>query len=118
MAPTDLPTETPDPYPFNPPPDRPNGWYFNYDDRPDAEHGPGHYGMVSDGKGGFTAGIKNNGWANVESPPQSYWEEFAGNGNGPWKGILANHNPLKNRCGNMGLQSPIDVRHNGLGTCE
>ena len=117
-APTDLPTQTPDPFPFNPPPDKPDNWYFNYDDRPDAQYGPGHYGMVSDGKGGFAAGIKNNGWENVGNPPKSYWEEFAGDGSGPWKAVLANHNPLKNRCGRVGMQSPVDVRHNGLGKCH
>ena len=117
-SPTELPTGVPDPYPFNPPPDNPENWYFNYDDRPDAEYGPGHYGMISDGKGGFTAGVKNNAWATVENPPDFYWKEFSANGDGPWKGVLANHNPHKNRCGRVGLQSPVDVRHNGLGTCE
>ena len=116
-APTDTPTGVPDPYPFNPPPDKPDKWYFNYDDRPDALYGPGTYGMVSDGKGGLTAGVKNNAWANVQTPPNSYWNEFSDSGSGPWKGVLANHNPLKNRCDRVGLQSPVDVRHNGLATC-
>ena len=115
-TPTDAPTGLPDPYPFNEPPDNPDRWYFNYDMRPEAKYGPGYPGITPNGSG-FTVEFKNNAWGNVENPPDSYWKEFSNNGFGPWKGTLDNHNPDKNRCHRVGLQSPIDVRHNGGGKC-
>lgn len=115
-APTDAPTGIPDPYPFNDPPTDPDPWYFNYDMRPKAKYGPGHPGITPNGNG-FTVTFKNNGWGNVDNPPDFYWKEFMNSGFGPWKGTLAVHNPAKNRCHRVGMQSPIDVRHNGGKEC-
>ena len=116
-TPTDSPTGFPDPYPFNDPPTDPDPWYFNYDMRPEAKYGPGYPGITPNGNG-FTVAFKNNEWGNVDNPPNFYWKEFMDNGFGPWEGTLANHIPAKNRCHRVGLQSPIDVRHNGGGVCE
>lgn len=117
MPPTNLPTDVPDPYPSNEPPDNPDPWYFNYDTRPEAQYGPGYPGILV-GDAGFSVSFKNNGWTYVENPPDFYWKEFSNDGFGPWVGTLDNHIPDRNRCHNVGMQSPIDVAHNNLGVCH
>lgn len=114
-SPTASPTVT-DPYPMNPVPDRPDRWYFNYDTRPQSDHGPGQPAMqVQHGK--LVMGYDHNAWKDVFVDPQSYWREFTNNGFGTWKGVLDNRDPLRNRCGRIGMQSPIDLRPNGA-KCE
>jgi hypothetical protein len=56
--------------------------YFNYDTRPDAQHGPGHAVMDLHSDGGFTVSYENNNWANVDTPSDSYWKEFTNDGFG------------------------------------
>ena len=123
--PSSQPSEEPDPYPFNEPPLFPNPWYFNYDTRPNARYGPG-YNTLKFTNAGFSTQYENNQWANsdrvdVASDPDFYWTEFDSEqqgGSGPWMNTLANHLPTRNQCGRVGLQSPINVEHNGLGECE
>jgi hypothetical protein len=55
---------------------------------------------------------KENSWTNVDQPSDSYWNEFDKHGFGAWKGVLESRQPDRNRCGHVGLQSPIDVRAN------
>ncbi|KAL7573073.1 hypothetical protein ACA910_018759 [Epithemia clementina (nom. ined.)] len=124
--PSQMPTEEPDRYPFNEPPIFPEPWYFNYDTRPGARYGPGYATLVKSDSV-FSTEFENNKWADetngvdIAADPDFYWKEFstdADGGSGPWKGVLANRRPSRNQCGNVGLQSPINVRHNGLGECE
>jgi len=67
---------------------------------------------------GFRAVVQNNRWAEREISPDYDWKEFDSDGSGAWKNVLANHMPSRNRCGRVGLQSPIDVKDNGLGRCS
>jgi len=57
-----------------------------------------------------------------EDSPFFYWDEFGpdGIGFGPWKGALASRNlrSTPNHCGNVGRQSPIDVRPTGVACLE
>ena len=111
-APSSRPTEE-DPYPENETPLFPPASYFNYDTREESRYGPGTPGLVyQDGQ--FTVAYQNNAWDNVILPKDSYWSEFDKNGFGAWKGVLAKRNPLVNQCGNVGEQSPIDVRLSGV----
>ena len=114
--PSSAPTLPPDPYPFVDPPTRPPNTYFNYDTRPTAQYGPGHAGVVLKDNA-FAVGYSNNQWDHVATDP--YWNEFGNDGGwGPWKGTLANHGIHRNRCGKVGMQSPIDLRPNDAGYCE
>lgn len=117
-SPSASPTETPDPYPPNPTPPNAPDWYFNYDQRFGAKYGPGYLGTVQ-GQKNVQIGFKNNGWATVKNPPYPYdtWQEFSDQGWGPYKGVLANRAPNRNRCDNVGMQSPIDLRPGGGGQC-
>lgn len=111
------PNNDDDLYPFNHPPTFPDPWYFNYDTRPDALYGPGQM-VVEPTSSGLKSLYRNNKWADVPVASDYYWKEFTDDGFGPWKGVLSNYMPSRNRCGRVGLQSPIDVRNNGLGLCE
>ena len=114
------PTTWSDPYPFNTPPLFPDAWYFNYDTRPDARYGPGYAALVNT-QSGFATQFENNKWGTdvqTELDPNFYWKEFTDEGWGAWKGVLSNRIPERNQCGRVGLQSPINVKHNGLGECD
>jgi len=118
-APSSTPTENPDPYPPNDVPPNPDPWYFNYDTSRDAKYGPGYPGLVQGNNGNIVLGFKNNGWTNAGNAPYPYNNllEFTDNGYGPWNGVLGNRDPLANRCGRVGQQSPIDLRESGA-TCD
>jgi hypothetical protein len=53
----------------------------------------------------------------VGNPPHNYWDEFGDNGFGAWDGLLSRFDVERNRCNNVGVQSPIDVRVNDAGKC-
>lgn len=97
-------------------PQQPKAWYYNYDTRGSSDYGPGHPALrLVDGQP--VMGYDNNAWADVAEPPQSYWDEFTADaGFGPWQGVLQNRDVRRNRCGRVGMQSPIDVRPSGA-TC-
>jgi hypothetical protein len=116
-GPTELPTTPPDMFLPNVIPLNPDQWYFNYDTTPGSLYGPGYVG-ISQVDNTYIVGYKNNAWGNVANPPDSYWSEFDDNGVGPWSGTLANRQPLRNQCGRVGMQSPIDVRDNGANCAE
>jgi hypothetical protein len=124
-TPTESPTRNPtpkptvDPYPPNDPPSSPARSYFNYDTRKDADYGPGNPSLVYDADTtGFLVEYQNNKWGNTILQNNFYWSEFDNNGFGAWKGVLANRNPSKNQCANVGKQSPIDVRPSGVACVE
>jgi hypothetical protein len=95
----------------------PDPSYFNYDTRRLSQYGPG-FPSLQDINGVPIMGYNNNAWANVANPPYSYWEEFTNNGFGPWKGILQNRDVLRNMCGRVGMQSPIDIRQSAGAVCK
>jgi hypothetical protein len=110
-APSASPVQPPDPYPENAIPWVPGPSYFNYNTTVGSEYGPGHIGFSQvDNK--MVILYKENSWTNVEPPSNSYWKEFDRHGFGAWKGVLESRQPDRNRCGRVGLQSPIDVRAN------
>jgi hypothetical protein len=116
ILPSAAPTAIIDPYPANPVPDNPEPGYFNYDTSPNARYGPGYVAVTMDGSQ-FSVSIINNQWGAVASPSYpyyyNYWDEFGNNGFGPWKGVLAGYDIYRNRCNDVGKQSPIDVKDNG-----
>ena len=116
---TDSPTKAPtgDPYPVNNPPFFPSTSYFNYDTRQNSRFGPGYPEFVYTEKG-FLLEFQNNGWAKTKLASDSYWREFDDPGYGAWAGILAGRNLEGNQCGNIGHQSPIDVRMSGVACLE
>jgi hypothetical protein len=117
--PTDSPSASPTlaQVPPNDVPLNPDRSYFNYDNTPGELHGPGYIGFTQVNKK-MVLGYKENAWASVDSPADSYWNEFDVNGFGAWDGVLENRRPNRNMCGRVGLQSPIDVRENDLGKCD
>ncbi|VEU38091.1 unnamed protein product [Pseudo-nitzschia multistriata] len=59
--------------------------------------------------------------SNSYSTSYYYWDEFGpeGYGFGPWKGTLTGRKlRTKNQCGNVGRQSPIDIRLTGVACLE
>ncbi|GKY95275.1 hypothetical protein MPSEU_000489500 [Mayamaea pseudoterrestris] len=102
--------------PVNPPLD-PDPWFFNYDTRRSSKYGPG-YPSLQDINGSPIMGYNNNAWGQVEKQPYSYWEEFTDNGFGPWQGVLQNRDILRNMCGRVGMQSPVDIRPSGGAVCR
>jgi hypothetical protein len=133
VAPTTLATEAPtqspttfqtaaptiDPYPENPIPSNPPTSYFNYDTRRSNPFGPGYPQLQRYNETTLAVGYENNGWASAQIPADFYWYEFDDeNGYGPWQGVLARRQPERNRCNQIGEQSPIDVRPSGAKCIE
>ena len=121
------------------------GWdYFNYDTSEDSWYGPGYPVLISGDKGNNDLVVEyaNNAWIDYQPPPRIppsdamaiangmtsddgykdyfYWDEFGpkGLGFGPWLDTLRNLRESPNQCGNVGTQSPIDVRPNGVACLE
>eukprot|EP00934_Nitzschia_sp_Nitz4_P008434 Nitzschia sp. Nitz4//scaffold413_size9536//7739//9268//NITZ4_009097-RA/size9536-processed-gene-0.4-mRNA-1//1//CDS//3329551343//8424//frame0 len=115
--PTTHPATQEDGYPENDVPANPPKGYFNYDDSDASKYGPGYLALVR-GDDGYTVEYKNNGWASVETPSDSYWNEFTTDGSGAWKGTFPSKNFDNNQCGNVGVQSPIDIRLSGVACVE
>jgi hypothetical protein len=115
-SPTESPTTTGQ-YPENPPPRNPPRGYFNYDVRDTNPYGPGYPALVY-GDNGFEVTYQNNGWDWTLTPDDYYWDEFGSNGFGPWSGALASRDMENNQCGNVGMQSPIDIRLSGVACIE
>ena len=112
------PAPTAEAFPPNPTPDSPPRSYFNYNTSIGAPYGPGHPDFIVGSNGFVTLQYEDNGWANYQVPNNFYWNEFGSNGFGPWKGVLENWNLDTSQCGNVGLQSPIDVRPSGVACVE
>lgn len=115
--------------------------YFNYDMSQESWHGPG-YPFFTSGTDGLTIEYANNAWMDYQPPPPIppkeamaiangipsdegytdyfYWDEFGPNGLGfgPWKNTLDNIREAPNQCGDIGKQSPIDIRPNGFACLE
>ena len=106
-SPSTMPTSSPtlDEFAPNPVPSNPPNTYFNYD--PSSPYGPGNPQVVYHNASMNKVQYFSNGWESVES--DGYWNEFGDNGFGPWQGTLSRHELSRNRCGNIGKQSPIDV---------
>ncbi len=100
------------PIPLNPP-----RGYFNYNIQDSSLYGPGYPSMVR-GQDGFSVQYQNNAWKFVQNPQDFYWREFTSNGFGTWNGALATRDFEDNQCGNIGLQSPIDIRLSGVACVE
>lgn len=117
-APSVTPTSSPtlDEFPPNPSPSNAPNFYFNYD--PSSDYGPGDPQVVYHNASMNKVQYFSNGWASVVIPDDGYWNEFGPNGTGPWQGVLTRHDPIQNRCGNVGKQSPIDVRPTGAECVE
>lgn len=65
----------------------------------------------------------NNGWASsstMDVPDDNYyyWDEFGPQGFGAWKDTLTEREMRRNQCGNVGRQSPIDIRLTGVACVE
>jgi hypothetical protein len=105
-------------YPENGLPVNISNSFFNYDVDRFALYGPGFPEWVRHNASMLKIEYQNNGWSNVKNPNGTdfYWGEFDANGHGPWVAVLANKNLETNQCGNVGKQSPIDVRDSGA-TC-
>jgi len=117
VAPTMAPSSSPiDEFAPNPAPSNPPNTYLNYD--PNSQYGPGDPQTVYHNATMNEVQYFNNGWENVVSPDDGYWNEFGDDGFGPWQGVLSRHDPSRNRCGNVGKQSPIDVRDSGAECVE
>jgi hypothetical protein len=115
-SPSASPTVPLDPYPPNDPPSNPQSWYYNYNTTKGARFGPGFPELIpSFDTSQIAMQYSSNYWSTVSLPPypNNYWLEFTDDGWGPWKGVLENSDPLRNRCGNVGLQSPIDLVETG-----
>jgi hypothetical protein len=127
------PTEAPVPQPDYPhyvypesseTPRQPPKWYFNYDTSTEesSSYGPGFPVMEYTKENGFTVSYANNGWANdvleFPPPPNYYWDEFGPQGTGAWKDTLTDRQLRINQCGNVGRQSPIDIRLTGVACVE
>lgn len=105
-------------FPTNPAPAIPPRDYFNYDIQQTSLYGPGYPAFMRD-ENGFSVRYENNGWKFVQSPTHNnYWKEFSSSGYGAWNGALASRNMNLNTCGNVGLQSPIDIRLSGVACVE
>jgi carbonic anhydrase len=121
--------------------------YFNYDTSEESWYGPG-YPVISNIGGDLVVEYTNNGWMDYVPPPPIppneamaiangvtsagghknyfYWDEFGpeGLGFGPWKDTLRilrndeHNNSNNNQCGNVGMQSPIDIRPTGVACLE
>lgn len=114
VVPTQHPTE--DPYREHDPPEFPKLGYFNYEQGPGANFGPGDLKLKRDGAF-FRLEEENNNWGQVFiDPVNNYWKEFTEQGFGPWLDVLDIHQPLRNKCSTGTMQSPIDVKENG-GVC-
>ncbi|KAG7342433.1 Eukaryotic-type carbonic anhydrase [Nitzschia inconspicua] len=97
--------------------------YFNYDTSQgeSSVYGPGVPVMEFTKENGFSVHYANNGWANnleFPPPPYYYWDEFGPEGFGPWKDTLTERQLRSNQCGNVGMQSPIDIRLTGVACVE
>jgi hypothetical protein len=116
-TPTKNPTQSPslDPFPPIDPPQNPPSQYFNYDLRDSSDHGPGYPALIHTTEG-FKIEYQNNAWTTVQT--SDYWDEFGRNGFGTWDGVLTNRNMEVNQCGNVGMQSPIDIRMSGVACVE
>ncbi len=112
--------------------------YFNYDMSKESWHGPGYPIFNNE----LSIEYVNNAWIDYQPPlpiPPSqamaiangktsndghndyfYWDEFGpdGLGFGPWKNTLNNVREMPNQCGEIGKQSPIDIRPNGFACLE
>lgn len=125
-APSAAPTAPLDPYPPNDPPASPEAHYFNYNTTRGARFGPGipelnPAAAAASGSNDIVMNYRNNYWSTVDLPPYPHntWMEFTDSGGwGPWKGVLDNHDPLRNQCGSTGLQSPIDLVETGAACDE
>lgn len=121
VSPTTAPV-TPAPsqraYPEIPPPQNPNEGYFNYDYRTIHSYGPGQPQLVHYNSSYFRYAYPGNAWTKVSTTVYNYWNEFGNDGFGPWQGTLAEHMPGTNKCDNVGLQSPIDVRETVGSRCR
>ena len=115
--------------------------YFNYDMSKESWFGPGYPIFMSDNDR-LVVEYANNGWMDFQPPPPIppaeamaiangktsnsgysdyfYWDEFSpeGLGFGPWMDTLDNMRDEPNQCGNVGRQSPIDIRPNGFACLE
>jgi len=107
-------------FPSNPVPLHPPRGYFNYDLSTNALNGPGYPAIFRDEENGgkFRVHYQNNAWKFVLPTSDSYWREFSSAGYGPWKTSLAKRQLHINQCGNVGMQSPIDVRLSGVACVE
>lgn len=101
----------------SPVPQNPPRGYFNYDIRDSSLYGPGYPAMIRDDDG-FKIVYQNNAWKFVQNPNNFYWREFTNNGFGAWSGSLATRDFSENQCGNVGMQSPIDIRLSGVACVE
>lgn len=108
-----IPTPSPtlDEFAPNPAPSNPPNAYFNYN--PNSPYGPGDPQMVYHNATMNKVQYFSNGWESTVYPNNGYWHEFGANGFGPWQSVLARHDVSRNQCGNVGRQSPIDVRDSG-----
>lgn len=104
-------------FPQSPVPVNPPRGYFNYEISSGGLHGPGFPAMIR-GENGFQIRYQNNAWKFVQNPSDSYWREFSSNGFGTWNGALARRDLNANQCGNVGMQSPIDIRLSGVACVE
>ena len=119
LAPTTLtPAPSQRAYPEIPPPQNPDGGYFNYDYRAISPYGPGQPQLINYNSTTFLYAYPGNGWTRVATSVYNYWNEFGNNGFGPWKAELAEHMPEMNICDSVGLQSPIDVRETEGSICR
>lgn len=105
-------------YPEIPPPQNPDAGYFNYDYRTINAYGPGQPQLVNYNSTSYRYAYPGNGWTKVSTSIYNYWNEFGANGFGPWQGTLAEQMPGINKCDNVGLQSPIDVRETEGSLCR
>lgn len=110
-APSMTPTSSPtlDEFAPNPAPSNAPSTYFNYD--PTSPYGPGNPQLVYHNSSLNKVVYFSNGWESAAG--DGYWKEFDDNGFGPWQGVLSRHQLSKSHCGNVGKQSPIDVKSNG-----
>lgn len=112
--------------------------YFNYDTSIDSWYGPGNP-VFTNRNDELVVEYINNAWMNYQPPPPIspsdamliangqtdkseyfYWDEFGpeGLGFGTWVDTLNNVRDAPNQCGNVGKQSPIDIRPNGYACLE
>jgi hypothetical protein len=105
-------------YPEIPPPQNPDAGYFNYDHRSINPYGPGQPQLINYNSTTYRYAYPGNGWTKVSTSVYNYWNEFGSNGFGAWMGTLAEHMPEMNKCDNVGLQSPIDVRETEGSLCR
>lgn len=104
-------------FPQSPIPIDPPRGYFNYDVQDSALYGPGYPAMIRDDEG-FKIVYQDNAWKFVQNPQNFYWREFTNYGFGTWKGALSSVDFTNNQCGNVGSQSPIDIRLSGVACVE